>query len=50
MIKLKRFNVVKVVDSETKAKELISKGFVRVEEEQEATKKPVSKKKTGDGE
>lgn len=38
-ITLKRLNVVKVVDSETKAKALESKGFKRVEESEKADEK-----------
>lgn len=41
MIKLKKLNVVKVVDSESKAADLIRKGFVRVEEPKEIKEKPL---------
>lgn len=53
MIKLQRLNVVKVVESEEKAKALLSKGFVRVDEkpEQDKAQKPAAKgKKAGGGE
>lgn len=50
MIKLKRLNVVKLVDSEEKAKALIAKGFIRVdEEEQEVDEIGVPKKQTTRG-
>lgn len=39
MITMKRLNVVKVVDSETKAKTLESKGFKRVETDEADGKK-----------
>lgn len=42
MIKLKKLNVVKVVESEAKAADLIRKGFVRVEEPKEIKEKPLS--------
>jgi len=42
-IKLKRLNVVKVVDSEDKAEALKSKGFEVVKDAEEKTEKPLSK-------
>lgn len=48
MYKLRKLNVIKIVESETKKNELLGKGFELLEEikqEDEATKEDNSKKK-----
>lgn len=47
MIKLQRLNVVKFVASESKAKQLESQGFVRVEEEKKTQRKTKTKSNEG---
>lgn len=51
VIKLKRLNVVKIVESEEKAKALERQGFARVDKktEQEETQKPAAKGKKAEG-